>query len=161
MILIPFRDPMQQAYSLLRQHLRFVELQSKDGFVQSYMTWLGHHEFGHDHKPFLFDKANKRDYPITQLEYWIELWLETYQWLEYSIPDSAVFVCYEDLCVDNMTWSKLVHLAEITMKEKISEPFKLSSHYIDSGVDRELANNTARLYSRLVERSRIQLSTKN
>ena len=57
LILIPFRAPLQHAHSLLRQHLRFSELQAKREFVLSYMTWLGHHEFGLDHRPFKFEGA--------------------------------------------------------------------------------------------------------
>jgi hypothetical protein len=158
LILVPFREPLQQAYSLLRQHLRFVKLQAKDEFVLSYMKWLGHHEFGRDHKPFLFDNSKKMNYPITKVEYWLELWIETYKWLEYYLPESAVLVCYEDLCVYEMSWSRLKDLADIPTQGTNTETFELSSRPIDSEVDGQLVNQACRLYARLVERSRKQLS---
>ena len=55
LILIPFREPIQHAHSLLRQHRHFSAMQSNDAFGRSYMAWLGHHEFGLDHRPFVFD----------------------------------------------------------------------------------------------------------
>ena len=36
-ILIPFRNPIQQAYSLLSQHKRFIEESRKDDFISNYM----------------------------------------------------------------------------------------------------------------------------
>ena len=53
-ILVPFREPVQHALSLLGQHRNFVALQGEDSFSLQYMNWLGHHEFGLNHKPFSF-----------------------------------------------------------------------------------------------------------
>ena len=49
-ILIPFRDPLQQTFSLYSQHMRFVKAQNADTFVRDYMKWIGHSEFGLDYK---------------------------------------------------------------------------------------------------------------
>ena len=51
-LLIPFRDPVQQARSLLTQHRRFGARQRESAFTLAYMQWLAHHEFGLDHRPF-------------------------------------------------------------------------------------------------------------
>jgi len=45
-ILIPFRDPVQHAGSLLRQHRHFLAVHEADPFSRRYMTWLAHHEIG-------------------------------------------------------------------------------------------------------------------
>ena len=45
-ILVPFRDPVQQAASMLRQHEWFLEIHEEDDFVREYMETIGHHEFG-------------------------------------------------------------------------------------------------------------------
>ena len=50
-ILIPFRNPIQHAYSLLSQHKRFIEDSKKDKFVSHYMKWIGHTEFGPNYIP--------------------------------------------------------------------------------------------------------------
>ena len=59
LFLVPFRDPFQQAYSLLTQHKNFINLQTEDKFVKNYMTYLVHHEFGIDHRPYDFGTKNK------------------------------------------------------------------------------------------------------
>ena len=43
--IIPIREPLQHAYSLLNQHLHFIRLQKKDDFIKRYMNYLGHNEF--------------------------------------------------------------------------------------------------------------------
>ncbi|HMI19910.1 MAG TPA: sulfotransferase, partial [Sphingomonas sp.] len=49
----PFRDPAQQAASLLNQHRRACRLAAGDPFRARFMTWLGHHEFGADRRRLL------------------------------------------------------------------------------------------------------------
>ena len=46
--------------SLLRQHRHFAKAQAERPFTLSYMTWLGHHEFGLDHRPFRFGATPRR-----------------------------------------------------------------------------------------------------
>ena len=48
--LIPIREPLQHASSLMYQHMRFTQLQLKDDFIKRYMNYLGHNEFGLNHK---------------------------------------------------------------------------------------------------------------
>ena len=38
--IIPFRDPLQHAYSLLLQHKNFTKLQKKNNFILDYMNYL-------------------------------------------------------------------------------------------------------------------------
>ena len=54
-ILIPFRDPLQHATSLLLQHLRFLDVHSRDDFARQYVSDVGHSEFGLAHRPIDFD----------------------------------------------------------------------------------------------------------
>lgn len=158
LILIPFREPLQHAMSLLRQHRRFSELQEKSGFTLSYMTWLGHHEFGLDHRPFLLDSTTSSPYSTDTLDYWLQLWCQTYAWLESSKPKSALFISYEDLCTNEDNWTRLAALANIEMNHRTGDPFKLSSRPVDACVDQSLADYASVIYARLVTRSRAQLS---
>ena len=50
-ILIPFREPIQHAYSLLTQHKKFIEDAKNDKFISKYMKWIGHTEFGPNYIP--------------------------------------------------------------------------------------------------------------
>ena len=157
LLLIPFRNPVQHAQSLLRQHLRFSELQARDEFVLSYMTWLGHHEFGLDHRPFQFEGAAPAPYLPTTLDYWLHLWCETYSWLERSKPAPAVFVCYEDFCMRPATWTGLAELAAITGPYEVGEPLNMSDRPVAADFDRGLGDRAAAIYSRLVAQARAQL----
>ena len=51
-VFVLVREPLEHAYSLYKQHLKFSEEQSEDPFVLTYMNWLGHHEFGQGQLPF-------------------------------------------------------------------------------------------------------------
>lgn len=79
-ILHPFRDPMQQAASLLNQHHRATASGTADAFRAVYTASLGHHEFGPGHRPFRFGEAKVTGDPDT-LDYWIARWIDAYRWL--------------------------------------------------------------------------------
>jgi hypothetical protein len=100
-ILIPFRSPQQQAQSLLEQHLKFSDEEAHNRFTHDYMSWLGHFEFGLNHRPFRFtpdDAAQLANHPPGALEYWLLAWCQAYEYLLEHAPGNAQFVCYEDLC---------------------------------------------------------------
>ena len=157
LILIPFRDPFQHANSLLQQHRRFSSLQAESRFTLSYMTWLSHHEFGLDHRPILPAGSTRPGFPTDTLDYWLQLWSEVYTWLEQSKPDSAVLVCYEDLCTREEIWTRLADLADLPADHKTGDPFRLSPRPIDADVDPAVANRAAETYERLVTKARAQL----
>ena len=159
LILIPFRDPMAHAGSLLTQHRNFLDMQAGDRFVLSYMTWLGHHEFGHDHRPFRFDGAAPAGDPDTgHIDYWLDLWAATYGWLERSAPTDAVFVCYEDLCAGPEVWNRLAALAGVPAGGDADAAFRQGAARA-GGADPDpgLAARTGALYTRLRDRARAAL----
>jgi len=158
LILIPFRQPLQQAQSLYRQHLRFSELQARREFALSYMTWLAHHEFGLDHRPFQFAGDVPCPYPPDTLNHWLHIWCETYDWLERSKPEPALFVCYEDLCLRPQTWMRLAELADIPGAPELGEAFRLSKRALDGGYDPALAVRAAAIHERLVTHARAALA---
>lgn len=158
LILIPFREPFQHALSLLRNHHHFSKLQAKSRFTLSYMTWLGHHEFGLGHRPFQFGSTAPSPYSSDTLNYWLELWCQTYAWLEKSKPNSALFICYEDLCMNDEIWTRLAALADVKANHKTGDPFKLSNRPVNVNVNQCLADRASAIYTRLVTQSRAQLS---
>ncbi|MFM1874489.1 MAG: hypothetical protein RL266_226 [Bacteroidota bacterium] len=78
-VVLMLRDPLVHAHSLLKQHARFTKLQTEDPFVLEYMNWLGHHEFGLGHRPFQFENATRTYYAITDINYWLQRWIDYYQ----------------------------------------------------------------------------------
>jgi len=155
-ILIPFRDPQSHAASLLRQHENFIAQQQADPFVRSYMTWLGHHEFGLDHRPFRFDdlgaerlSAHRPD----QLGYWLEIWCQTYAWLAHYAPKDAVFVCYEDLCEDADVWRRLEKICDMETGDREHERFVIKNDASGAPVQSGLADEARDIYQDLVTRA--------
>jgi hypothetical protein len=100
--LVPLRRPLDHAASLLGQHQRFL---ASDTFTRDYMTWLGHHEFGATHRPFLFADRPAGD-PMT-LDYWLRLWLAVYGALDRveAARPNVTFVPYEALSADPAVWA--------------------------------------------------------
>lgn len=102
--LVPVREPLQQAASLLNQHRRFLEA---DGFTRKYMTWLGHHEFGATQRHYGFDGMPAGD-PMT-LDYWLSLWTAAYRSAQRAAVGrpNVVFVVPETLYRTPGAWDAL------------------------------------------------------
>lgn len=94
-----FRSPIEHAYSLLRQDLNFCNLQAQDAFVEDYMNWLGHHEFGLNHKTFdLGQASNSNPFKRTDINYWLAIWTNYYSHVIQYLDDGNFFlVDYDDL----------------------------------------------------------------
>jgi hypothetical protein len=98
-LLVPFRDPVGQAVSLLQQHVRFGERHAHDPFARQYMDDIGHLEFGALHRPIHFEgmEAVRAHYRPDTLEYWLAYWERAFRHvLKYS--KSVVVMSYEALC---------------------------------------------------------------
>ena len=159
-ILVPFRNPLSHAGSLLRQHRNFVAQQQIDRFVRSYMTWLAHHEFGLDHRPFRFSKAGAERLAVhqpDQLDYWLEIWCQAYTWLQGSAPTGAIFVCYEDLCQDAHVWNHLVAICGTENRDGEHKTFIIGKTDIEVSAQTTLVEEANAIYERLVKRARAAL----
>jgi hypothetical protein len=99
-IVIPFRDPVQHALSLKRQHELFLQTHARDSFSLDYMNWLGHHEFGKNHRPFRFGEVDfgRNSYGRETLDYWLETWVDAYSYVLRNLPRNGLLVSYERLC---------------------------------------------------------------
>ncbi|MGD9331301.1 MAG: sulfotransferase [Desulfobacterales bacterium] len=152
-IVVPFREPRQQAYSLMKQHERFRSIHAKDHFSKTYMTWLAHHEFGADHRPFRFnEKANIAE-DTDKLSYWLERWIDAYTFIRENLPNQSILVAYESLCHDtDLTWQKLA--AEINLLPYANAiPFSPSTHQIEDPLPSDLVLQATAIYNDLVARS--------
>ena len=132
-ILIPFRNPLQQANSLLTQHIRISSQQINDKYMRNYMRWIGHSEFGIDYRPI--SQGNRLKYKdFNTLNHWLEQWLYSYRSLfgKYGENKNIMFVCYEDLCRDKDGWDNLATFLDVEfdnettldeVKKKVEAPF--------------------------------------
>lgn len=111
--LIPIREPLQHAYSLFKQHMHFRKLQKEDDFIRRYMNYLGHNEFGIDHKPW----NNPIDFKDSHnINYWLEQWFLFYQNIfnKYNSYKNCHFIIYEKLTNPN-------YLIKLLQKLKLRE----------------------------------------
>lgn len=99
-IIILFRDPLSHASSLMKLDKSFSKNQHEDPFSLDYFNYLGHHEFGLNHKPFLLTAEfadHRQQYSKESLNYWLAIWLNYYGYLLQQNVDDNLFICFEDL----------------------------------------------------------------
>ncbi|MFN6952539.1 MAG: sulfotransferase [Albidovulum sp.] len=145
--LVPLRRPLDHAASLLGQHLRFLQ---SDPFTRDYMTWLGHHEFGATHRPFLFGDHPAGD-PMT-LDYWLRVWLSVYGALEAieAAHANVTFVPYEALSGDPLVWAAVARCIGVT--PAAAEELRPVKDRAPGAHDAGLAAEAGVLHARLASR---------
>lgn len=115
-LIVPFREPLQHASSLLEQHLRFLKIHEQDAFAAEYMRGLGHFEFGENLRPVDFDGwyAGRRSASPTQLGFWLEYWTACYRFLLERHAAQVCFFDYGALCSDpELALNRLAKAAQL------------------------------------------------
>ena len=166
MFLVPFRDPLQHAASLLRQHLRFLEVHDEDKFARFYMAAIGHHDFGANFRPLDFDGwlAGRKSADATTLDFWLEYWTACYghvlAWAQAADSETRApihLVSYDRLVAEPAAGFKaLAGLIGASDSEGFcAQAERLSParpHEVDtSGIDPEILGRARELYGRLGE----------
>lgn len=152
-ILIPFRNPVQHAYSLLCQHEKFIEYSNKDAFISSYMEWTGHTEFGPNYVPVHNKELNFVDF--LSIDHWLEQWCLTYKKLLETLKNkkNIHFVCYEQLCSSKKYWLDILRVLDI--KETYDFEFKESHKIITLDIDDGIRCQGLSLYADLCYLSKL------
>jgi len=152
-LVIPFRDPIQHALSLLSQHKHFSEVQSKDKFSLDYMNWLGHFEFGLNQKPFHFED----DHTFTamqktdkmELDFWLLSWKNYYSYALKNAGNNSFFFSYEAFCTNpSVVLSNLFKGIGLEASSANLKPFRPSDKNI-SGYDKDLHKDCMLIYNEL------------
>ena len=148
-ILIPFRNPIQHAFSLLSQHKRFIEYSKKDKFISSYMGWIGHTEFGPNYIPIHNKNLNFIDY--YDINHWLEQWYISYQICHdyFNNKENFHFICYEQLCSSKKYWLNILNILNI--KETYDFDFYESYKNISLEIDGNIMKKTLNLYTKISE----------
>lgn len=136
-LVVPIRSPLDHARSLHRQHQRFLAARATAPFIASYMTWLGHHEFGPDHRPFRVTETSAIPPGADPgaLAYWLGLWIDVHDWLGRTAPPETLVVCHEDLCTDPAVWAALArHLGVDPAAGAAAAPFQQRTRPEDADI---------------------------
>lgn len=158
-ILIPFRDPLQHANSLLGQQRRFTLRHREDRFSHDYMRWLAHHEFGLTHKPFRFradEPAPSSAGTPEDINYWLQLWCNAYRYVLDKLGPGMTPVCYERLCADPaaILGPVLARAAVDVPANSLHTAFSAAPEKPVEGVDPALESEATALYEQLSQAGR-------
>ena len=148
-VLIPFRNPVQQAYSLLNQHKKFIELAKTDSFISDYMKLIGHTEFGPNYFPIYRQNLNYKD--DLNINHWIEQWYFVYgNYMETLKNNKNVnFICYEKLCKSTDYWRNILRLLNIDRFYNFN--FKESKKDIPISFNDDLIYKSNLIYNQLIK----------
>ncbi len=146
-ILIPFRNPIQHAYSLLSQHKRFIKDSKKDNFISNYMKWIGHTEFGPNYIPI--HEKNLCFEDDMSINHWLEQWYLAYKYCFENIRNNknVYFICYEKLCNASEYWIDILKILNI--KDEYDFEFKESNKVISLEMDEDINHKSLTLYKQL------------
>lgn len=153
-IIVLYREPIQQAASLLRQHCRFSEMHASDPFSRAYMKGLGHLEFGENLRPIDFDgwidRSPYRD-PF-RIEFWLTYWIAAYRQIRSTISTQIIFLGYDSFCGQpdqQLAYlTSQLALADGTLAR--GDVTKLDDRPVDlDGVDRHLIEEAQALFAEL------------
>tara|TARA_R110002050_G_scaffold45815_2_gene108193 strand:- start:4473 stop:5879 length:1407 start_codon:yes stop_codon:yes gene_type:complete len=161
LFVVLFRHPLLHATSLLEKHLYYSELQKEDSFIEEYMNWLGHHEFGLNQKAFQFGDKEPPEGDKGSLDYWLKIWLNYYQYALEIKDAQSVFIPYESLCAQprenlELILGKVSKDLPIPDVEPFSNPRKQSEKY---SYQESLMQEAMKLYQNLQSKAELQFST--
>ncbi len=154
-ILIPFREPLQHALSLMRQHALFLQLHGEDKFSLDYMNWLGHYEFGLGHKHYVYSEESQlAAMDSSHIDYWLRCWLETYEFALKSSPADTIFLGYEQLCEGaDEEFAKLFGVLDLTSDSSVAASYyEIAEARPVEGYNVDLYDACKQLHSALKEK---------
>ena len=152
-VVMMFRAPLAHAASLRAMQRRYVAMQQADPFIQTYMDWLVHHEFGLGHKPFAFEGDGAQGGDPDGLDYWLDRWTAYYQHA-LSVDGHRV------LWVPHETWSARPKAVLDKVMQTVALDGDLPemaphtrSRTVEEEVDPQRLAKAETLYGRLMERA--------
>ena len=149
--LIPIREPLQHANSLLNQHLHFSQLQKEDDFIRRYMNYLGHNEFGLNHKPWN-NPIHFND--LNNINYWLEQWDLFYKFIynKFNSYKNCNFIVYEKLNDPNYV-EKILEKINLKKDKNIDLHFFRNSNKTELNIeyDKNIFDKSQLLYQNFLQ----------
>ena len=138
-IIVPFRQPLQHAASLLRQHRNFLNIHENNPFARKYMKDTGHYDFGKNLRPINFNDwlSSKNRAKPNNLLFWLQYWIKAYQYLLNNAKNEVFFLSYDRLCEEperSLNWlSKLLKIEDAeTLTKNSDQIFAPKSYSVDT-----------------------------
>ena len=149
--LVPIREPLQHANSLLNQHLNFSQLHKEDDFIRRYMNYLGHNEFGLNHKPW---NNPIRFNDLNNINYWLEQWNLFYEFIykKFQSYENCYFSVYEEL--DNPNYvEKILKKINLEKDENIDLQYFRNSNKNELNIkyDKNIFDKSQLLYQKFLK----------
>ena len=140
-VLVPFRNPVDHAVSMWRQHQNFTQMHAAEPFARQYMADLGHFDFGANLRPIDFGGwlDDESVEPPEKVEFWLRYWRSAFEsLLSAKLPSQVTFVNYDRLCVEPVTGLRricdLLELADLDVAIEAGR-FRPSNTYEHVGQD--------------------------
>ena len=150
-VFVLVRDPLQHAFSLMKQHQKFEKEQTADPFILEYMNWLGHHEFGLGQLPFNLSGSAPQQTDRGQLNYWLERWMDYYNYAK--TISNIQFIAYEDFVArPKEVLERISTATSITLKTEGVELFEKTALNVPAH-DAGLAARALEIYREVVPAS--------
>lgn len=152
-ILVPYRDPVNQAFSLFSQHTRLLRQHRKDAFSRKYMRWLVHHEFGSDHRPVASANSPSQSIDSMGFNYWLQNWVNTYAYLLDKAPPTCIWVSYDRMCSESeIVWPRLCQA--IGIEHHGTREFRSASRYeVKAEISADLLEQARLIHQQLEDRA--------
>ncbi len=160
-VLVPFRNPLAHAASMLRQHRNFLGIHAAEPFTRRYMEDIGHCEFGASLRPIDFGRWLSREglKRTHTADFWLEYWYAAYAHVLADFSDNVALVSYDALCADPV--AGLGRIGEATGVDDArglaaaADRFRAPTAYDADAlnVDGKLLDSAAALHRELLARS--------
>ena len=158
-IVIPFRNPVNQAASLLRQHQRFIDIHREDPFTRYYMESIGHYEFGGAMRLIDFPPVEGLDAQSDPMSgnFWLAYWIRVYTHLLKEERSNLHFFDFDKLCAEPLSsleaLNGVLHIPEFSAAA-MQDRFHPAVRYdpIKLGMDAHMVETALSLHERLSRR---------
>jgi hypothetical protein len=151
-IIFMYRHPLDHSSSLLKLHQKFTLMQKQDPFILEYFNYLGHHEFGSNHKQFKFSTnptENFDQYPTSDINYWLSNWINYYNHLLEINNDNFELVAFEDLIHEpGKVFAHLYQKLLMNAPNKIPQAFRPTT-YGEESINHLLMKEAMNIFNRL------------
>ena len=150
-LIVTFRDPFFQSYSLIKTHKILCKKQKKNTFILKYMNYLVHHEFGLNLKTLKFKKKFSTEYKNTNINFWLSYWIYVYENIlkNYKQSNNIQFLAYEKF---NTKLTPILKKFKLNLSLSNNHPFQNKNNFDkleNITFDKKLAIKAKKIYREL------------